>query len=93
MPGPVETAAYFMVAESLTNAVKHAEANALVVRIARRDGNLLVEIVDDGVGGADLDGSGLRGLADRVNVLGGRFTITSPCGEGTRLLAELPCGS
>ena len=69
---------------------KHAEACKVVVRATGENGRLVVEVTDDGVGGADADGGGLRGLADRVEALGGRLALDSPDGGGTRLLAELP---
>jgi signal transduction histidine kinase len=89
---PLEAAAYFVVAESLTNAVKHAEASELRVRMATEDGELRVDITDDGRGGADpaSGGTGLRGLADRVEALGGRLSIESPPGRGTTVRAALP---
>jgi signal transduction histidine kinase len=90
---PIEAAAYFVVAEALTNVARHAEATNTVVRARVVDDRLVVEIEDDGRGGADLErGSGLRGLADRVAAAGGRFEMESPPGRGTRLTAELPCG-
>ncbi|MCK0112209.1 histidine kinase [Ornithinimicrobium sp. F0845] len=90
----VESTAYFVLAEGLTNAVRHAQARELAVRLAASDGTLLVEVGDDGVGGAHLNsGLGLRSLADRVDVLGGRLRLDSPAGGGTRLTAELPCAS
>ena len=82
-----------MVSESLTNIAKHAHASTASVRVTRSAGQLVVEVVDDGVGGADTErGSGLRGLADRVEAIGGRLRIWSPAGGGTRLEAEIPCG-
>ena len=94
LPGPVERAAYFIVAEALTNAVKHAGATAARLRIAPRNGRLRIELRDDGVGGADGDGgSGLRGMRARVEALGGRLVVHSPPGGGTRIVAELPCAS
>jgi PAS domain S-box-containing protein len=91
LPEPVEAAAYFVVAEALTNMAKHARATEAQVRVQRADGEALVEVADDGVGGADeKGGSGLRGLVDRVEALGGRLTVTSPAGAGTRVRAELP---
>lgn len=94
LPDAVSATAYFVVAEGLANAVKHARASALNVRIARDDGTLLVEVRDNGVGGAAPGtGMGLRSLADRVDVLGGRLRVHSKAGEGTQLLAELPCVS
>jgi signal transduction histidine kinase len=94
LPAPVQNTAYFVVAEGLANALKHARATQLSVRVAHEGHRLVVEVGDDGVGGADLDaGTGLRGLADRVDVLGGTLRVTSPDGAGTRLVAELPCAS
>jgi len=91
LPHALETTAYFVVAEALTNVVKHAGANAARVHATIDDGSLRVEVGDDGVGGATrAEGSGLVGLADRVAAAGGEFTITSPPGEGTTLVAELP---
>jgi PAS domain S-box-containing protein len=91
LPEPVEAAAYYVVAETLTNVAKYAAASEARVRIARVDGYAQVEVSDDGVGGADAsDGSGLCGLADRVEALGGRLTVLSPLGDGTRVRAELP---
>jgi signal transduction histidine kinase len=93
LPEPVELAAYFVVAEALTNVAKYAHAREASVR-AWRDGELaVVEVSDDGVGGADDSrGSGLRGLADRVEALDGRLRVVSPAGAGTVVTAELPCG-
>jgi signal transduction histidine kinase len=88
----VETAAYFVVSEALTNVSKYAHARHAIVRVERVDGQLLVEVSDDGVGGASaVEGSGLRGLADRVAALSGTLEVTSPPGRGTRLQARLPC--
>lgn len=93
LPGPVETAAYFVVSEALTNVVKHADATAAQVTLEHADGMLIVTITDDGAGGASMGaGSGLRGLADRVAALDGRLELHSPAGDGTWLRAELPCG-
>ena len=90
----VELAAYFVVSEALTNVAKYARARAATVRVTRADGTLLVEIADDGVGGADANGgSGLRGLADRVEALDGRLHLSSRPGAGTVVIAEIPCGS
>ncbi len=88
----VETTAYFIVAESLANAAKHAEAGRITISMKRAGDRLVLEVVDDGKGGADLSGSGLRGLADRVAALGGSLEIASPPGGGTVVRADLPCG-
>jgi signal transduction histidine kinase len=89
---PIEVAAFYVVAESLANVGKHAEAASVTVDVARANGSLVVEIVDDGVGGADTErGTGLRSLADRVEALGGRLRVWTPRGGGTRLKAEIPC--
>jgi signal transduction histidine kinase len=88
----IEVAAYYVVSESLANIGKHAHAGSASVAVARMDGALVVEVTDDGVGGADSErGSGLRGLADRVEALGGRLRIWTPRGGGTRVRAEIPC--
>src|SRR6266540_3968590 len=90
LPAEVEAAAYFVCSEALANVAKYASASRAVVRVAADDRAALVEIVDDGVGGADpAQGSGLRGLADRVEALGGQLRLESPPGGGTRLSAEL----
>jgi signal transduction histidine kinase len=91
---PTETAGYFLVSEAITNAVKHSHAHELQLRIARNDARLRIEVADDGVGGASQGaGSGLRGVADRIEALDGRLWLESPTGGGTRLVAELPCES
>jgi signal transduction histidine kinase len=91
LPPAVEAAAYFVVAESLTNVAKHAQASFVEVRVSRHNGMARVEVVDDGVGGADAScGSGLRGLADRVEAVDGRLHVVSPPAEGTRVWADLP---
>ncbi len=92
-PVAVETASYFVVAEALANATKHAEATHVSIRVHTRDNRLVVEVVDDGKGGADTAGSGLTGLAHRVRALDGRLEVESPEGGPTTLRAELPCGS
>jgi signal transduction histidine kinase len=93
LPTPVESAAYFVVAESLTNVARYADAELATVRVERRDGALEVEISDDGGGGADPEaGSGLRGLADRVAALDGSFDVRSEAGSGTTVEARIPCG-
>ena len=92
LPAPVEATAYFVVAEALTNVSKYAGASSASVAIARSNGSLLVDVTDDGAGGATIGGgSGLLGLEDRVAALGGTVTVVSPVGEGTRLHAEIPC--
>ena len=89
----METAAYFLVSEALANAAKHAQAGEARVAARCGGGLLAVEVADDGTGGAAPGrGSGLRGLADRVEAAGGRFILSSPEGEGTVVRAELPCG-
>jgi signal transduction histidine kinase len=89
---PVEVAAYYVVTECLANMAKHANAGRARVSIVRTGDELVVSVVDDGVGGADVDaGSGLRGLADRVEALGGRLRVWTPAGGGTRVQAEIPC--
>jgi PAS domain S-box-containing protein len=88
-PQEIEASAYFIVAEALTNVVKHAHAASAEVRAHVQDGMLHVEVSDDGAGGADPDGHGLVGIADRVTALGGRLEIDSPPGGGTRLTATL----
>jgi signal transduction histidine kinase len=91
LPGPVESAAYFVVSEGLANVAKYSRATQASVTVRRIDGRVTVEVSDDGVGGADAArGSGLRGLADRVAALDGRLSLDSPAGRGTRLRAELP---
>ena len=89
-PAPVEAGAYFVVAEALTNAARHTEATEVRVDIHECGGDLVVDVRDDGWGGADSQGTGLRGLADRVEALGGRFLVDSPAGIGTRLHATIP---
>jgi signal transduction histidine kinase len=93
LPEAVELAAYFVVAEALTNVAKYADASHATVKLAREDGRLLVEVADDGVGGADPEnGTGLRGLADRLAVLEGRLEVDSEHGRGTIVRAQIPCG-
>jgi signal transduction histidine kinase len=94
LPEPVEAAAYYVVAEALANVAKYASASAVSVTVQRQNGIAVVEVADDGSGGADpAVGSGLRGLADRVEALGGTLVLDSPPGLGTRLRAEIPCVS
>ncbi len=89
---PAEAAAYFVIAEALTNVVKHAQATYAQVAVTEAAGRLIVKVTDDGGGGARLaDGTGLRGLADRVAAAGGVLRVESPAGGGTRLVAEIPC--
>ena len=91
LPEPVEAAAYYLIAEALTNVAKYARASTVRVQVVARDGNLEVEVADDGAGGADpAAGSGLRGLADRVEALGGTLEIVSPADAGTTLRASIP---
>jgi signal transduction histidine kinase len=93
LPGPVESAAYFVVSEALTNVAKYAQATRATVALRQVDGRLTVDVADDGVGGASATrGSGLRGLADRLSALDGTLSVESPAGRGTRLRAEIPCG-
>ena len=93
LPEPVEAAAYYVVSEALTNAAKHAHASVVNVELDTHDANLQLAIRDDGIGGADLSGgSGLVGLSDRIEALGGTLQVTSPAGTGTTLLIEVPLG-
>jgi signal transduction histidine kinase len=90
LPEPVEVAAYYVVSEGLTNAAKHAHASVVNVELDARDSILQLAIRDDGVGGADpRRGSGLVGLSDRIEALGGTFQVTSPAGHGTTVLIEV----
>ena len=90
----LETAAYFVASEALTNAAKHARASEVAVSAVRRNGSLVVIVRDDGIGGAAAgDGSGLLGMSDRVAALGGSVSVDSPRGSGTTVTAELPCAS
>ena len=92
LPEPVEVTGYYVVSESLTNVGKYAKASAATIEVSQTNGLLLVEVTDDGIGGADTErGTGLRGLADRVEALGGRLRVWSPTGAGTRVRAEIPC--
>jgi signal transduction histidine kinase len=94
LPEPIELAAYFVVSESLTNASKYASASAVEIRVVPERQAVLVEVVDDGRGGADPgSGTGLCGLADRIETLGGRLEVVSPAGKGTRVSARLPLGT
>jgi len=92
LPQQVEAAAYFVTSEALANAAKHSHATEVRIRARLERGVLLVELADDGIGGAGTgSGTGLRGLADRVEALGGRLTLSSPPGRGTTIRAEIPC--
>jgi len=92
LPAATEAAAYFVVSEALTNVAKYAGTAEARVSVSRRNGRMLVDVEDDGVGGADPSrGTGLRGLADRVHALDGVLELDSPPGHGTRLHAEIPC--
>ena len=88
-PPHVEVAAYFFIAEALTNVVKHAQATHAELTVQRRDDDLLIDVRDDGVGGADDAGNGIRGLRDRIEALGGQMQIASPPGHGTHLHARI----
>ena len=91
LPAPIEAAAYFVVAEGLTNVIKYANASKAKVSVRRRSGWVEVVVADDGIGGARIDaGSGLRGLSDRLGALEGEIALDSPLGEGTRLMATIP---
>jgi PAS domain S-box-containing protein len=93
LPESVEVAAYYLVSEALTNVVKYAQASSATVAVSRANGRAIVEVADDGVGGAVVGaGSGLRGLADRIGALAGELTVESPRGGGTRIRAEIPFG-
>jgi len=92
MPLQTEVTAYYVVAEALTNVARSARAGRAEVVVGRRDGGLLIEVRDDGIGGADPSaGSGIEGLRDRVRALNGRFSIDSPTGHGTTMEVWLPC--
>jgi signal transduction histidine kinase len=92
LSAPVEIAAYFVVSEALANVAKYSQASAATVAIRRVDGHVTIDVSDDGIGGADAaEGSGLRGLEDRVAALDGTLSLRSPPGGGTHLHVELPC--
>jgi signal transduction histidine kinase len=92
LPEQLEVAAYYVVSESLTNAAKHAQADTVTVKVGVTTDTLIVEIVDNGIGGADSErGTGLRGLADRIEALNGHLRVWSSVGKGTRVRAEIPC--
>ena len=93
LPDQVESAAYYVVSEALANAAKHSHASEVRVKAGCAGGLLAVEVADDGIGGAAPGkGTGLRGLADRVEALSGTLTVSSPPGRGTTLHVEFPCG-
>jgi signal transduction histidine kinase len=93
LPEPIEAALFFVCSEALANAAKHAGASRVIAEIRAENGRVVATVHDDGRGGADpISGSGLRGLADRVEALGGRLSVTSPVGGGTRVVAEIPAG-
>jgi signal transduction histidine kinase len=91
LPAPVEAAAYFVASEALANVAKHAHARRVTIEIRCDDARLVIDVADDGLGGADSTGSGLVGLRDRVEALDGTFRVESARGHGTRLHAEIPC--
>ena len=94
LPAEIEAAAYFVACEAIANAVKHSQAKLIRVSAERRNGTLVIEVADDGVGGASENGgSGLRGLVDRVEAHGGTLRVESERGRGTRVIGELPCAS
>ncbi len=91
-PEPAEAAAYYIVSEALANVAKHARATGARVSVRRAEAGLVIEVRDDGVGGAgSTAGGGLQGLEDRTAAIGGRLSIVSPAGAGTILRAEIPC--
>jgi signal transduction histidine kinase len=92
LPERVESAAYFVVAEALTNVAKYSRASHASVNVTRANGGVVVEVADDGIGGADpAKGSGLRGLLDRVSALDGGLEVESPVAQGTIVRARIPC--
>jgi signal transduction histidine kinase len=91
LPQPVETAVYYVAAEALANTIKHAQASRVQINVSHHDGQAVIEIQDDGHGGADPLGTGLRGLRDRVEALDGRLAIDSTPAAGTRVRAQIPC--
>jgi signal transduction histidine kinase len=92
LPEQVQAAAYYVASEALANIAKHAHATGARVGVRRVGNNVVVEVADDGIGGADVSrGSGLRGLTDRVEALDGRLLLSSPPGQGTVVRAEIPC--
>jgi signal transduction histidine kinase len=93
LPAAVEVAAYYVVAEALTNAAKHARASLVTLNVDVDDVRVRISVADDGIGGVNPCGSGLIGLKDRVEALGGHMHITSAHGQGTTLRAEIPCAA
>jgi signal transduction histidine kinase len=94
LPEPIEAAAYYLVAEALTNTAWHAPDSVVDVHVSRTDGRVRIEVRDDGLGGAEVgSGSGLQGLVDRFEALGGRLEVDSPLGVGTTLIGEIPRAS
>ncbi len=92
LPERVEATAYFVASEALANVAKHAHASQASLAIGRANGSVSVEVSDDGVGGADMGGAGLRGLRDRVEALDGSLSVETARGAGTRVRAVIPCG-
>ena len=93
LPPPIEAATYYVISEALTNIEKYAQATSARVALALDDDEVMLEVTDDGVGGADAtQGSGLQGLADRIEALAGSLSIDSPKGGGTSLRAKIPHG-
>ena len=92
LPGRVEATAYFVASEALANVAKHAHATRATIAVNRTNGRVSIEVTDDGIGGADLDGTGLRGLRDRVEALDGHLEVDSPAADGTLVRAVIPCG-
>jgi signal transduction histidine kinase len=93
LPPPVEAAAYYVVSEAMANVAKYADASFVRISVAQLNGSACVEVSDDGIGGADpAKGSGLRGLADRVEALNGTLEVESEPGRGTTIRAEIPLG-
>jgi signal transduction histidine kinase len=90
-PPAVEATVYFVACEALANAVKHADASRVSIAVSRSNGHVAIAVADDGVGGANSEGPGLRGLRDRVEALDGRLEVASPAGGGTRVSAAIPC--
>jgi signal transduction histidine kinase len=94
LPGPIEAAAYYVVAESLTNVARHSQATRATIRLDRQSGCAVVEVEDDGIGGVNPDaGSGIRGLIDRIDALEGSLDVSSEPGRGTRIQVRIPLGS